>query len=67
MLAYYISYHHVIGMSPFKVVYRKDPTILSSILKKIDLLGPGSAKAGVVTVFWLTVYDHEIKDSLREL
>lgn len=45
LLVYCISYHCVIGLLPFKALYGREPSILSSILPIVDSLGPGSAEA----------------------
>lgn len=47
LLTYLISYHWVIGLSSFKALYCREPTIPYSILSTVNSLGPGSAETGM--------------------
>lgn len=47
LLVYCISYRRFVGLSPFKVLYGRDPKILYSNLAIFNLARPDSAKAGM--------------------
>ena len=47
LLAYCVSHHRIIGMSPFKALYGRDPVLPSSVLPISAATDPGSADAGM--------------------
>lgn len=47
LLAYQVSHHQIIGMSPFKALYSRNPILPLSFLTLLSAIDPGSADAGM--------------------